>query len=74
MKTSFLCIIDIPNGTAEKIENAILQYVGDKLLQVTKLCAFGSDEASVMTGRLSGVATRLKHYSPTMIAVHCVNH
>ena len=35
---------------------------------------FGSDGASVMTGRKSGVATRLKHRQPKLIAIHCVAH
>ena len=73
-KTSFLCITDIPNGTAETIEGAMLTYISDKTLQVTRLCAFGSDGAAVMTGRVSGVAVRLTRHSPKMIAVHCVNH
>ena len=42
--------------------------------QYTRLCAFCSDGASVMTGRLSRVAVRLMHHSPRMIAIHCVNH
>ena len=75
VKTSFLCIKDIPNGTAETIEEAMLNYVGDKVLQITRLSAFGSDGgAAVMTGRLSGVAVRLTRHSPRMIAVHCINH
>jgi hypothetical protein len=74
VKTFFLRITDIPNGTAGTIESAILQYISDKTLQVSKLCAFGSDGASVMTGRSSGVPVRLKQHSPKMIAVHCVNH
>jgi hypothetical protein len=43
VKTSFLCITDIPNGTAETIEGAMLTYISDKALQSTRLCAFGSD-------------------------------
>lgn len=74
IKTSFLCITDIPNGTAETIEGAMLKFIGEKTLQISRLCAFGSDGASIMTGRLSGVAVRLMRHSPTMIAVHCVNH
>ena len=72
--TTFLHIGDLANGTADTIERAMLQYISDKTLQVTKLCAFGSDGASVMTGRLTGVATRLKSHNPKMISVHCVNH
>ena len=59
IKTSYLHIGDIVNGTAETIKGAILQFLSDKTLQITKLRAFGSDGASVMTGRLTGVAVRL---------------
>ena len=41
---------------------------------ISKLCAFGSDGAAVMTGRRNGVSVRLKSHSPRMIAVHCINH
>ena len=70
MMDSFLCITDIP---AETIEGAI-KFLSEKDLHILRLCAFGSDGASVMTGRLSGVAVRLTRHSPRMIAVHCVNH
>ena len=74
VKTSFLQIGDIMNGIAETIEGTILQYLGYKTLQITKPCAFGSDGASVMTGRLTDVAVRLQGHNPSMITVHCVNH
>ena len=74
IKTSFLHIRDLDNGTAESIEAALVQFLGDKAIQITKLRGFGSDGAAVMTGRLTGVATRLKRHSPRMIAVHCANH
>ena len=74
VKTSFLHVGDVVNGTAETIEGAILQYLRNKSLQITKLCAFGSDGASVMTGRLSGVTVCLRGHSPNMISVHCANH
>ena len=73
VKTSFLHIGDIMNSKAQTSEGAILHYLGNKTLQITKLCAFGSDSGSVMTGRLTGVAVRLQGHSPNMIAVHCVN-
>ena len=38
VKTSFLHIGDIMNGTAETIEGAILHYLGDKTLQITQSC------------------------------------
>ena len=71
---TFLLIKDIRDGTAETIEIALLQGLVDKSLDVTNLRAFGSDGASVMTGRMNGVAVRLKRHSPRMISVHCVTH
>ncbi len=35
---------------------------------------FGSDGASVMTGRSTGVGTRLHQSNPYLIAIHCVVH
>lgn len=53
-----------------------MHFLSDVLheMRERRLCAFGSDGASVMTGRLSVVTVQLMHYSPRMIAVHCVNH
>ena len=59
VRTSFLTITDIPNGTAETIEGVMLNFMREKGLQITRLCAFGSDGAAVMTGKRSGVAVRL---------------
>ena len=74
IKTSYLHIRDLIDGTAETIELAVLQILRDKSIDVAKLRSFGSDGANVMTGRLTGVATRLKQHSPRMLAVHCANH
>ena len=71
VRTSFLTITDIPNGTAETIEGVMLNFTREKGLQITRFCAFGSDGASVMTEKRSGVAVRLRSHSPRMISVHC---
>lgn len=73
VKTSFFNVADIFDGTAETIEAAILKYLDNKSLEVSKLCGFGNDGAAVMTGRHTGVATRLKAHTQ-MISIHCVNH
>ena len=72
--SSFLKIVDLVDGTAERIEEAIRAYMTDKELAFSKLMGFGSDGASVMTGRLSGVATRLHRSNPYLVAIHCVAH
>ena len=74
VKTSYLCVVDIADGKAESILAAILNFLDAKLLNIAKLRGFGSDGAAVMTGRLSGVSTRLKAHAPRLIAIHCVNH
>ncbi len=38
------------------------------------MVGFGSDGASVMTGCVSGVATRLKAVVPYQVALHCMAH
>ena len=74
VKTSFLLIQDIHDGRAETSEIAILKSLEEKSLDITRHRGFGSDGASVMIGRLNGVAARLKRHSPRMISVHCVAH
>ena len=70
VRTSFLTITDIPNGTAETIEGVMLNFMREKGLQIIRLC----DGAAVMTGKWSGVAVRLRSHSPRMISVHCISH
>ena len=60
------------DGTAERIEEAIRAYITDKELAFSNLMGFGSDGASVMTGRLTGVGTRLYQSNPYLVAIHCV--
>ena len=43
------------------MEGALVSYLDDKSLNIERMVAFGSDGASVMIGRITGVATRLKH-------------
>ena len=38
------------------------------------LPAFGSDGASVMTGKHTGFAARLRHMQPSLVSIHCVAH
>lgn len=38
------------------------------------MVGFASDGASVMVGRITGVATRLKQDIPHLISIHCIAH
>lgn len=74
MKTAYLQIEDIANGTAETIEGAIVTYVHSNAIPVSNLHAFGGDGAPVKCGRHSGVGARLRSHVPLFVSVHCVNH
>ena len=71
--TSFLAIVDLPDGTAESIEAAVVGITEHKSINVGQLWGFGSDGAPVRTGVRSGVAKRLKDRFPKLISIHCVN-
>lgn len=66
--------ISVHDGKAETIINAIVKFMDSYGIESHKLVGFASDGASVMTGRLTGVATRLKNMNPNVITVHCAAH
>ncbi|KAL5494009.1 hypothetical protein EMCRGX_G015277 [Ephydatia muelleri] len=66
--STFLRIVDLVNGTAECIEEAIRAYLVEKELPTNKMMGFGSDGAAVMTGRVTGVATRDAKTPPDVTA------
>ena len=58
----------------QSIENALLDICSQCEIPFSKVFSFGSDGASVMTGRRTGVATRLRAHNPEMISLHCSAH
>lgn len=66
--------IDNPKSDAAVLFQAIEKCIGDKGLNINQVKGFGSDGASVMVGRHSGVATRVKHKSPHCVSIHCMAH
>ena len=60
---------------AKSIVNCVEKRFDKLTMDITKLVAFVSDGASVMTGHIGGVAALLrKEFTPTMINVHCICH
>ncbi len=45
-----------------------------KGLNVANLVGMGTDGASVMTGRKTGVVVRMREHSPAIVGVHCAAH
>ena len=74
VQTRFLSMIQIRNGTASTIVEAVTKFCEEWNLDIKKMCGLGSDGASVMLGKKGGVATLLKARVPFMIANHCVAH
>ncbi|XP_078000900.1 zinc finger protein 862-like [Glandiceps talaboti] len=74
-KVSFLGMIEVPDGTASTLKNAVTTFADENGIQLTnRLAGFGSDGAAVMVGRKTGVAKQLKQVSSFMIGNHCVAH
>jgi hypothetical protein len=66
--------IDDPKSTAEVLFTSLEQFLNKNGLPFSKLMAFGSDGAAVMTGKKNGVATTIREKSPHCINIHCLAH
>ena len=51
-----------------------MAYLEQKSIPLSRLVGFGSDGASVMIGKHSGVATRLKNKQPILTSILCMAH
>ena len=60
--------------TAEVIYDEVKKFLKAKGVDISKLHGFGSDGASIMTGKIRGVAARFKEDCPFLISVHCIAH
>ena len=72
-------VLELSHADAENITKTLFNFLeaqydltSDKLK--TKLAGFGSDGASVMTGRHTGISARLHASIPSLVSVHCVAH
>ena len=62
------------SGDAETIYNKLVEICDDLGLDPRRIIGLGSDGASVMLGKKTGVGVRLKVRSPHLTHVHCVAH
>ena len=51
-----------------------MTYLEVQSIPLSRLVGFGSDGASVMIGKHSGVATRLKNKQPILTSIRCMAH
>ena len=74
-KTWFLGIVELSDGRAVPITDALLQLCRKMESDIhTKLFALGIDGASVILGCWGGVSILMKERVPYLIANHCVAH
>jgi hypothetical protein len=74
----YLDLIELERADSQTIVNSLLGSLKNHGMDTDylkeHLICFASDGASVMTGRASGVAIKLKEIFPTIIFWHCANH
>ena len=75
-KTFFLGNIPFEEAhvNATLVVNKLTDYLKIRGVQFTKVYGFGSDGASLMTGKKTGVATQIKDANPHCLSVHCFAH
>ena len=70
----FIEILTLKKANAEGIYSALVEYCGEKNIQLGKLIGMGFDGAATFSGDKTGVQRRLKELSPHALFVHCCCH
>ena len=66
--------VEYEDGTGEGLAQEILNEAQKTKIPPSKMIGFGSDGASVMTGKNKGVKGRLKEQNAHMVHIHCMAH
>ena len=74
VQTHFLTLSNLDGCTAEAIYERPTSIVENKGLDRYCLIALGTDGASTMVGKRSGVTTRFKNVNPFILSTHCASH
>ena len=69
----FLEIVPMKSTDAKTIYSALIQFMKDKNIQISKLVGMGFDGAATFSGKHNGVQSLLKKNSPHAVFVHCFN-
>ncbi|GBB90528.1 hypothetical protein RclHR1_17500001 [Rhizophagus clarus] len=73
IKVRFLKLLQLKSKDSKTIFEAIIDLFDKKGL-TNKLMSFASDGASVMLGRSTGVASRIKERNECLFITHCIAH
>lgn len=72
--STFLCIEELENGSADSIVICIKKAFKRFKLNITNLVGIGTDNANVMIGKNKSVHVALKKDVPDLVLVKCVCH
>ncbi len=72
--THFLTDVRLTNATGAGIFEAIKMHLGSRKVQVSKVMGLGTDGASVMTGRKTGLAGQFLRVNPHIENTRCSAH
>ncbi len=70
----FLDIVPLKATDAKTIYSALVEFMKDKNIQISKLVGMGFDGAATFSGKHNGVQSLLKKISPHALFVHCHCH
>lgn len=73
-KVFFVANVTVPDGKAETIFQAILEWLESNNIDVDKVMALGSDGAAVMMGVRNGVGKKFKDVNAMLVHIHCYAH
>ena len=73
-KICFASMVDVPDGKAATISEALLNYLQQNNIPTSKLLGFASDGATVMMGKNNGVGVILNRHNPLIVHIHCYAH
>jgi hypothetical protein len=74
VKSCLLGLVALADGTADTVDTAVKNLVEKRNLANAVLVGFATDGASVMRGRVKGVATQFKRRNPILVTAHCPGH
>lgn len=73
-KLAFLQDVQLENGTAQTIYEAMKKHLDSASIPIDKMTSFASDGPAVMVGKKNEVIAHLKRDNDSVIHLHCLNH
>lgn len=73
-KLAFLQNVQLGNGAAQTIYEAMKKHFDSASIPIDKMTSFASDGPTVMLGKKNGVIAHLKRDNDIVIHLHCLNN